>query len=47
MMLTKDVLELTVKVNSVLPIVPGQYVLVSLKDFDGEFTRAYSVVESI
>lgn len=44
-MLTKDVLELTLQADSVLTILPGQYVLVTLKDFDGEFTRAYSVVE--
>ena len=44
-MLTKDVLELTLKVNSKLTILPGQYVQLILKDFDGEFTRSYSIVE--
>lgn len=47
LMLAKDVLELTVQVDSVLTILPGQYILVYLKDFDGEFTRAYSVVEQV
>lgn len=46
-MLTKDVLELTLKIDSVLTILPWQYILLYLKDFDGEFTRAYSVVEHI
>ncbi len=45
-MLTKDVLELTLKIDTLLTILPWQYVLLCLKDFDGEFTRAYSVVES-
>lgn len=47
LMLTTDVLELRLKVDSVLTISPWQYVLISLKDFDGEFTRSYSVVENI
>ena len=46
-MLTKDVLELTLKVDSSLSILPWQYILLYLQDFDGEFTRAYSVVENI
>jgi ferredoxin-NADP reductase/rubredoxin/DMSO/TMAO reductase YedYZ heme-binding membrane subunit len=45
-MLTKDVLELTLKVDSVLSILPWQYILLTLKDFDGEFTRAYSIVKN-
>jgi len=46
-MLTKDVLELSLKIDSPLTILPGQYILLCLKDFDWEFTRAYSVVERI
>lgn len=45
LMLTKDVLELTLQSDSPLSVLPGQYVLLTLKDFDGEFTRSYSVVE--
>ena len=45
-MLTVDVLELTLKVDTPLTIIPWQYILLTLKDFDGEFTRAYSVVEN-
>ena len=45
-MLTLDVLELTLKVDTSLTILPWQYVLLTLKDFDGEFTRAYSIVEN-
>ncbi|MEI7562904.1 MAG: hypothetical protein WCJ39_04290 [bacterium] len=44
-MLTKDVLELSLQVDTPLSISPGQYILFCLKDFDGEFTRSYSVVE--
>lgn len=44
LMLTKDVLELTLKLNSKLSILPGQYIQPILKDFDGEFTRSYSIV---
>ncbi|EKD25215.1 MAG: hypothetical protein ACD_80C00102G0007 [uncultured bacterium (gcode 4)] len=46
-MLTKDILELTLKVNSTLTVLPWQYILLCLRDFDGEFTRAYSVVENV
>ena len=46
-MLTKDVLALTLKVDSVLTLLPWQYILVYLKDFDGEFTRSYSVVTQV
>ncbi len=45
-MLTLDVLELTLKLDTSLTIIPWQYVLITLKDFDGEFTRAYSIVEN-
>jgi len=45
-MLTKDVLELTLQTESPLDILPGQYVSLTLKDFDGEFSRSYSVVEN-
>lgn len=47
LMLTKNVLELTLKLDTSLTILPGQYVLVYLRDFDGEFVRSYSVVEKI
>lgn len=47
LMLTKDVLEVTLKTSSPLTVSPWQYILVTLKDFDGEFTRAYSIVENV
>ena len=47
LMLTKDVLELTLKVDTTLTVLPWQYILLYLKDFDGEFTRAYSVVQQV
>jgi NAD(P)H-flavin reductase len=46
-MLTKDVLELSLQIDTPLTILPGQYVMLVLKDFDGEFTRAYSVVDYV
>ena len=45
-MLTSDVLELTLETEEQLTALPGQYAILNLKDFDGEFTRAYSIVES-
>ncbi len=45
-MIALDVLELTLKVDSPLTVLPWQYILLNLKDFDGEFTRAYSIVEN-
>ena len=45
-LLTPDVLELTLQLDSALSILPWQYILLSLKDFDGEFTRSYSIVEN-
>jgi len=44
-MLTKDVLELSLKLDSNIDVLPWQYILLCLKDFDWEFTRSYSVVE--
>ena len=46
-MLTKDVLELSLEIDTPLTVLPGQYVMLVLKDFDWEFTRAYSVVDYI
>ena len=45
-MLTSDVLELTLETEDQLAVLPGQYATLNLKDFDGEFTRAYSIVSS-
>ena len=46
LMLTKDVLELSLKVNQKLNVLPWQHVSLVLKDFDWEFTRKYSIVET-
>jgi ferredoxin-NADP reductase/rubredoxin len=44
-LLTQDVLELSLRVESNIKILPGQYAILVLEDFDGTFKRAYSVVE--
>ena len=44
-LLTPDVLELTVDVNQELKITPGQRAMVHMKDAEGEFERAYSIVD--
>ena len=43
--LTPDILELTLDVNQELTILPGQRVMLHLKDAAGEFERAYSIVD--
>ena len=45
-MLTDDVLELVLKVDTNLKVLKWQYSILTLKDFDWEFSRAYSIVES-
>ncbi len=45
-MLTKDVLELTLTLDGQLSILPWQHLSISLRDFDWEFIRRYSVVEN-
>ena len=42
--LTRDVLELVVASEKVLHILAGQYMSLILQDFDGTFTRSFSVV---
>ncbi len=45
-MLTEDVLELSIKLDSDIKVLRWQYAIMLLKDFDSEFSRAYSIVES-
>jgi rubredoxin/ferredoxin-NADP reductase len=45
-MLTDDVLELSLKVDSDINVLKWQYAIMILKDFDSEFSRAYSIVKS-
>lgn len=42
--LTHDVLELVLASEKVLHLVAGQYISLILQDFDGSFTRSFSVV---
>lgn len=42
-LLTQDVLELVLEIPEPLKILIGQYVILLISDFDGEFTRSYSV----
>ncbi len=43
-MLTEDVLALSLKINSDIQVSKWQYAILTLKDFDWEFSRAYSIV---
>lgn len=43
--LTRDVLELVIASQKVFHIIAGQYMSLILKDFDGNFTRSYSVAK--
>jgi len=43
-MLTEDVLELSLKLSDNIEVSKWQYAILTLKDFDWEFFRAYSVV---
>ncbi|USN58911.1 MAG: hypothetical protein H6767_02225 [Candidatus Peribacteria bacterium] len=43
-MLTADVLELGVELDTPVDVLPGQYAVMILQDFDGEFSRSYSLV---
>lgn len=43
-MLTEDVLEIWLKVNDNIKVKKWQYAILLLKDFDWEFSRAYSIV---
>ena len=45
-MLTDDVLELSLKVNSDIDVLKWQYAILTLNDFDWDFSRAYSIVKS-
>lgn len=45
-MLTEDVLELSINLNTNVKVLKGQYAILILKDFDWEFSRAYSIVDS-
>jgi len=44
-MLTSNVMELTLETNQAVTVIPGQRALFQLQDQNGEFTRAYSIVE--
>lgn len=44
-MLTEDVLEIWLKINSKIEVKKWQYAILLLKDFDSEFSRAYSIVD--
>jgi len=44
-MLTDDVLELKIELTTKLEVMPWQYAIIILKDFDWEFKRAFSVVD--
>lgn len=44
-MLTPDVLELSLNVDWKIEVIPWQYAILVLKDFDWEFKRSYSVVQ--
>ena len=43
-MLTDDVLEINLKINSDIDVIRWQYAILLLNDFDWEFSRAYSIV---
>lgn len=45
-MLTEDVLELSLKLDTEVSVLKWQYAILQLRDFDGEFSRAYSIVEA-
>jgi rubredoxin/ferredoxin-NADP reductase/DMSO/TMAO reductase YedYZ heme-binding membrane subunit len=43
-MLTEDVLELELKLDQKVEVIPWQYASVILNDFDSDFTRSFSIV---
>lgn len=43
-MLTDNVLEIWIKINESVNVLKWQYCILTLKDFDWEFNRAYSIV---
>ena len=43
-MLTPDVIELSLALDTPVNVLAGHHAALVLKDFDGEFTRMYSVV---
>jgi ferredoxin-NADP reductase len=45
-MLTKDVLEMQIETKSPISIESGQYAMLGFVDQEGEFVRAYSIVDS-
>lgn len=45
-MLTEDILEISLKLDENIEILKWQYSILTLKDFDWEFSRAYSIVNS-
>lgn len=45
-MLTDDVMELVLRLDTSLDVLKWQYSILTLKDFDWEFSRAYSIVEA-
>lgn len=43
--LTKDVIELKIRLNSHLNVLPGQFMKLIFRDFDWDFNRSYSVAK--
>lgn len=44
-MLTENVIELTIETYQEMKIIPGQWVLFMFTDDQGDFQRAYSIVD--
>ena len=44
-MLTDDVLELTIETYKEVSVIPGQWALLVFNDEQGQFQRAYSIVD--